>query len=629
MKNKVITSLNHKRIFSWIDIHFAQFILQYCRDNDPDVFLAAALVSRATHNGDICLDLNTSAETAILEKENGQEVLVCPNIERWLEKLCACPAIGVPGQKRPLILDTHNRLYLYRYWEYEKILTDLIYKRVHNPIIDLDIQRLTRSLRTHFSADTAESIDWQKIAAATAVLKKFSVITGGPGTGKTFTITKMLVLLLEQVSAGELKICLAAPTGKAAARLQESISRAIHTLNCSERVKNAIAAEVKTIHRLLRPIPDSPYFRYNMENPLPADIVVIDEASMVDLALMSKLVQAVPLDARLVLIGDKDQLASVEAGSVLGDICDRNILHGFSDDFRKQIFELTGEDLYGIQKESKPKPGLQDCIVVLNKSYRFPEDSSIGALSRHVNRGEAEVALSLLENTADDTIVWHDLDSTGDFLNILAKSIINGYRNYATSPDPISALESFARFKILCALRIGPFGAISINSFAEEVLGQAGLLPFDSTRTNPWYKGRPILITRNDYNLGLFNGDIGITWPDPEDPSRVPYVFFTAGDGRVKRFATHRLPEHETVFAMTVHKSQGSEFDDVVLLLPNKDYPVLTRELIYTGLTRAKQKFSIWTRPSIFSKAITRKIERTSGLRTSLWQHLARKPLRK
>jgi exodeoxyribonuclease V alpha subunit len=597
MKKSLIRSLYRKKIFSWMDIHFAQFIAQFCPDDDLEVFLAAALASRAIQNGNICLDLNKSAESIIFEKENGQAALVCPKIDRWVEKLHKCPAAGVPGEKRPLVLDSHNRLYLYRYWEYEKILAERIHKRIHDRVSDLDIDQLISSLNLHFAEDTDESTNWQKIAAATAVLKKITVITGGPGTGKTYTITKLLALLIEQASADELKICLAAPTGKAAARLQESIRQTIQTLNCQAHIKKAIPTAVQTIHRLLRSKSDSPYFHYNIENPLPADIVVIDEASMVDLALMSKLVQAVPDTARLVLIGDKDQLASVEAGSVLGDICDRNIRHGFSDEFRKKIFEISGEDLKIMQAGSKSKPGLQDCIVVLKKSYRFAEDSSIRALSRHVNIGRADKALEVLEHSKDDTVTWIDFGSNEDFLGILTQKIIHGYSQFLKSEDPLSALESFGRFKILCALRVGPFGVLSINNFAEEVLGQQGLIHFESHPASPWYKGRPILITSNNYNLGLFNGDIGLAWPESNSSSTELYVFFPAGDGRVKRYPTHGLPDHETVFALTVHKSQGSEFDEVILILPDRDYPVLTRELLYTGVTRAKQKFSIWTNP--------------------------------
>jgi exodeoxyribonuclease V alpha subunit len=518
-----------------------------------------------------------------------------------------------------LVLDSHNRLYLYRYWEYEKRLADLIQKRVQDGVNDLDIDHLNRSLNRYFAKGAGESIDWQKVAAVTAILKKFCVITGGPGTGKTYTITKLLALLLEQASVDAQKICLAAPTGKAAARLQESIRQTIQTLNCDARIRNAIPASVQTIHRLLRSKSNSPYFHHNRENPLPADIVVIDEASMVDLALMSKLVQAVPESARLILIGDKDQLASVEAGSVLGDICDRNILHGFSDEFRQKIIELSGIDLKTVQAGSPAKPGLQDCIVVLNKSYRFAGDSSIRTLSRHVNLGQGARALEVLRHSRDDTVAWVEFGSKGDFLNILAQKIIRGYSRFLKSEDPLAALESFGCFKILCALRVGPFGVISINSFAEEVLKQQGLIHFDTLPATKWYKGRPVLITSNNYNLGLFNGDIGIAWPNPDSSSGELCVFFPAGDGRLRRYPIQSLPDHETVFALTVHKSQGSEFDEVVLILPDKDYPVLTRELLYTGITRAKKKFSIWTHPSILSNTITRKIERTSGLRASLW----------
>ncbi|UCE54679.1 MAG: exodeoxyribonuclease V subunit alpha [Desulfobacterales bacterium] len=620
MKNKIISALYQREIFSRINIHFAQFISHFPSANDPDIFLAAALVSRATENGDICLDLNDNAETIILKQENGHDALICPKINRWVETLSVSPATGKPGEKRPLILDSQNRLYLFRYWEYEKILTDLILKRVHDHITDLDFPRLRRSLGTHFPKDSGEPIDWQKIAAVTAMLKKFSVITGGPGTGKTFMITKILVLLLEQVSGGALKICLAAPTGKAAARLQESIRRTKQSLNCDDKLKEAIPTEVKTIHRMLKPKPASPYFHYNAENPLSADIVVIDEASMVDLALMSKLVQAVPKNARLVLVGDKDQLASVEAGSVLGDICDRNNLHGVSDDLRRKILELTDDDMNAIVKGSRPEPGLQDCIVVLQKSHRFAVGSGIGRLSRAVNRGEADEALMVLEDAPDKTIALYEMGPAEEFFDTMAKKIIDGYRAYLESEDPAAALESFNRFKIVCALRMGPFGVRSLNKLAEQVLEQQGLIHLDTVHTNPWYKGRPILITRNDYNLGLFNGDIGITLPNPDAKTRELSVFFSAGDGEIKRFAIHRLPEHETVFAMTVHKSQGSEFDEVVLILPNKDYPVLTRELVYTGLTRSKNKFSVWATRSILRNTIKRKIERTSGLREALWK---------
>lgn len=620
MKNSIINILYQRGIFSKINIHFAHFIANLCGDRDPDIFLAAALVSRAAENGDVCIDLNDSAEKVILEQYNGNDGLICPKLDRWLEKMWTSPVTGRPGQRKPLILDDHNRLYLYRNWEYESVLAADIKSRVNDTTAKLDIKRLIQSISKQYPKEDGGILDWQKIAAVTALLKKICIITGGPGTGKTFTITRIMALLIEQDIPTQPKIYLAAPTGKAAARLQESIKQAIPGLNCSDGIKNAIPTDVKTIHRMLRPKSNSPYFHYHRENTLPADIVVIDEASMVDLALMSKLVQAIPMNARLILIGDKDQLASVEAGSVLGDICDRDNLHGFSEEYCKQILQITNEDLSAVIDKPASSPGLQDCIVVLRTSHRFTADSAIAGVSREVNRGNADKVIRLIENAADSSIMWHEMGEGPAFFNLLAQRIIDGYREYLSSPDPLSALQWLSRFKILCALRIGPFGVKAINKWAEQVLSQHGLIQLDLNISDPWYKGRPILITHNDYDLGLFNGDIGVTLPDPDSASEALYVFFPAGDGEIRRYAIHRLPEHETVFAMTVHKSQGSEFDEVVLILPNKDYPVLTRELVYTGLTRAKKKFTIWAQASVLRNTIKRRINRISGLREALWE---------
>jgi exodeoxyribonuclease V alpha subunit len=279
MKNSIINILYKKEIFSRINIHFAHFIANFCGDRDPDIFLAAALVSRAAENGDICIDLNDSAEKVILEKQNGNDGLICPKLDRWLEKILTAPVTGRPGQRRPLILDARNRLYLYRSWEYESILAEGIKSRVNDTTNNMDIQSLIQSIAKQYPEEDGAKLNWQKIAAVTALLKKICIVTGGPGTGKTFTITRIMALLLEQDIPNKPKICLAAPTGKAAARLQESIRQAIAGLNCSDRIKNAIPTEVKTIHRMLRPKPNSPYFHYNSENTLPADMVIIDEAS--------------------------------------------------------------------------------------------------------------------------------------------------------------------------------------------------------------------------------------------------------------------------------------------------------------------------------------------------------------
>jgi exodeoxyribonuclease V alpha subunit len=614
-----INDLRKNSLLSEIDIHFAKFIADFSADKDSDVFLAAALVSHATGTGDICFNLETAAGQLLAGTRDFKKPIECPDLDVWHEKLSASPAVGRPGQICPLILDHKNRLYLYRYWDYENSLSKSIKQRLQSPVTGLNFKPLKQTLDRLFPGSGRQEINWQKIAAAVACLKNFSVITGGPGTGKTFTVTKVLALLLEQVSGQKLNIYLAAPTGKAAARLKEAVEQAKSQMDCHESIKTAIPSEVFTIHRMLRPITGSPYFRFNRRNPLIADVVVVDEASMVDLALMAKLAEAVPENARLILIGDKDQLASVEAGSVLGDICGRNVIHGFSVPFINRIKELTGEDLEQEVNTSDSKSGLQDAIVVLQKSYRFAVGSGIGDLSRAVNRADTKTAFQMLADEDDRSITWQTLKADEELFENLSSQIVNGYQAYLKADDPAAALKRLQRFKILCALNIGPLGVQAINKLAEQVLRRQNLIQPDPNAENPWYAGRPVLITCNHYPLGLFNGDIGVTLPDTEAADNQLTVFFTGDNGEVRRFQPYQLPELTTAYAMTVHKSQGSEFDEVLFIMPDSDFPILTRELIYTALTRARKKISIWGTRSIIRKAIDRQIERASGLRDALW----------
>jgi exodeoxyribonuclease V alpha subunit len=555
----------------------------------------------------------------ILKDKNGQEAVSCPPIKRWRSKLESSSAVGRPGDKFPLILDNKDRLYLYRYWDYEKKLTDAIKQRIHQETAGIDFNLLKKGLDKLFPKSSDGGVNWQKVASLTALLKKFCIISGGPGTGKTTTVAKILALLVEQFNSPTFNILLAAPTGKAAARVTESIKNAKDHLNCSQTVKNAIPQEALTIHRMLGTKRESPYFRFNRDNPLPAEVVVVDEASMVDLALMSKLAQALPDTAKLVLIGDKDQLASVEAGAVLGDICDRNNVHGFSASYCQQILELSGENIGAAIDHCNPDPGLHDCIVNLTGSYRFGKRSGIGELSGSVNRGDFKKVLDLFKNKIQNTISLKTVKSQGDFYHLMTGEIITGYKEYLKANDPDQALKLFTRFKLLCALRVGPFGADAVNRLAEKILIEKNLIRKDRLYDNPWYKDRPVLITSNDYNLGLFNGDIGITLPDHGSDRGDLYVFFSGNDGESRRFSPYILPEHETVYAMTVHKSQGSEFENVLLILPDRDSPVLTRELLYTAITRARKTIKVLGTETIMESAVSRKIERKSGLRDALW----------
>jgi exodeoxyribonuclease V alpha subunit len=321
----------------------------------------------------------------------------------------------------------------------------------------------------------------------------------------------------------------------------------------------------------------------------------------------------------LLIVGDKDQLASVEAGSVLGDICDRQVIHGFSEDILSQIVNYTGMSRQHFHQLPDNDAALQDCICVLQKNYRFSSQSGIGGVSRAINQGDMENAMDLLKNPSGTAVEWEEISTPQELRNRLAHVILAGYKKYLTMKDPVLAMGAFNEFKILCALKIGPFGAGAVNRLAEQILSREKLIGKQSGAGGPWYRGRPVMVTRNSYKLGLFNGDIGITLADQDDSDGQLLVYFQDASGGVRRFLPHRLPEHETVFAMTVHKSQGSEFNHVLLILPDKDYPLMTRELIYTGLTRARRKVSIWGTESVLTTAISRRIERSSGLRQALW----------
>ncbi|HEA68282.1 MAG TPA: exodeoxyribonuclease V subunit alpha [Desulfobacterales bacterium] len=609
-----------KDFFSQIDIHFAKFVERLSGNENPEIFLAAALVSRVTGNGDTCLDLATVTEDRLPAPPYKREQMILPPLDIWRDKLAKSPVVGKPGDYRPLILDKEDRLYLYRYWIYEKRLSDSIKNRTMEDVSEINWIGLKESLRRLFSKDAGEGTNWQTVASVTAVLKKFCVISGGPGTGKTFTVAKILALFLEQAEGKKLRIFLSAPTGKAAARLKESMQTAKQTLRCNEKIRSAIPEEAFTLHRMLKSIPDSPYFHYNSENPLPADIVVIDEASMVDLALMSKLVEATPVDARIILIGDKDQLASVDAGSVLGDICNRNEIHRFSEKHCSIIKELTGEKIEISNCGSFPKNRIQDAIVELKQSFRFPKGSAIGRFSQAVKNGDADRAIELLQNADRPTIKWKKIRSPKDLHGALGEVAVKHYAKPFQTDDPSLALDYFNRFKILCAVKKGPLGVEAINKSIEQILEREGFIDAETRADNIYYKGQPILITRNDYNHDLFNGDMGVIMPVEGAYDHELNLFFPGTLSGTKRLPLYQLPPNETAYAMTVHKSQGSEFDDVVLVLPDQDFPVLTRELLYTAVTRARRNVLIWGSEPILRNMISRKIERTSGLRDALWK---------
>ena len=594
---------------SAIDRHFADFILGESGGTSAILKVAASLLSNAVGSGNICLNLAEIAGKEI--RIDGGQISV-PEFENLHTSLLETPVVGSPGDFRPLVLDGDGRLYLYRYWKYEQDLARVILGKAAIPSDRIDQVLLANGLDRLFPGVAEKGADWQKVAVLAALRKKCCIISGGPGTGKTSTVVKIIALLLEQAKNEPVRIALAAPTGKAAARLKESVGSMTETLDCADAIIDHIPYEVSTIHRLLGPISGSVRFRYSDKNPLPYDVVIVDEASMVALPLMAKLAAALKPDARFILLGDRDQLASVEAGAVLGDMCGGGQEEIFSTEFSDLFANLSGDRIPSAPPGERLPP-LADSLVVLKKNYRFPADSGIGAVGRAVNAGKGADAIAILKGDATD-IDWHDVPRPDELKKVLTEAILDGYAMYLAAGTVAEALGRFDAFRVLCALRQGPYGVADINVLIEEILMGRGLIDPQQR----WYKGRPVLITVNDYNLKLFNGDVGITFPDSEGDGS-PRVFFPAPDGGVRNLSPVRLPAHETVFAMTIHKSQGSEFDRVHMLFPENDSPILTRELIYTGITRAREKVDIWGSEDVFVSAVSRRTDRKSGLREALW----------
>ena len=635
-----------------LDRSLAQFLAELDESASPLLLLAAALASHQLGQGHVCLDLEATLsdpDFALSLPPEGEEAqsLVLPSqilqgltLERWLDA-CRCSALLAPSA--PLVL-RGSCLYLWRYWDYEQRVASHILQRLRMPAQEppLLAERLARLFPEPLMVAGERLTDWQKLACALAARGRFTLITGGPGTGKTTTVVRLLALLQEAAMAegNALRLSLAAPTGKAAARLTESIGGQVASLPLDEPIKRQIPSTVTTLHRLLGSQPGSRHFRHDAGNPLPLDVLVVDEASMIDLEMMVNLLEALPAHARLILLGDKDQLASVEAGAVLGDLCRDAERGGYSVQTRVWLESRTREPWPDGHLIASEQP-LAQHIVMLRHSRRFDSRSGIGQLALAVNAGEATSARAVLgEGYAD----LHRIQLLGEMDSALERLLLQGidqrargYMHYlqvlhaqrpaieASGDDwddwAVAILAAFDRFRLLCAVRKGRWGVEAMNLRIAQALRGAGLLESDQG----WYEGRPVLVTRNDYSLGLMNGDIGIALKLPDDENgerrQVLRVVFPRNDGSggLRHILPSRLNAVETVFAMTVHKSQGSEFEHCALLVPDTLNPVLTKELLYTGITRAKCWFSlIESRAGLFEQAVLRRVERRSGLREAL-----------
>ncbi|MEL7614455.1 exodeoxyribonuclease V subunit alpha [Vreelandella titanicae] len=703
-----------------LDLALVRFLDRETHNAPPLLLLGAALASHQLGRGHVCLDIAATLEApdfALSLPPEGDDlndppplpshVLATLTLSEWQAALHHPTLISDGPGNTPLVVSysgNTSKLYLRRYWQFEQTLHQEIAARLASAELDktggreLQLakgddshpQILKSALDALFPA--TNTLDWQKTACALAARSPFAIITGGPGTGKTTTVVRLLALLqtlqLAEPNAHPLRIRLAAPTGKAAARLNESIAGQVKDLPLSglesllgeqpaASSSNAIdiPTEVTTLHRLLGARADTRHFRHNAANPLALDVLVVDEASMVDIEMMTALLSALPASAKLVLLGDKDQLASVEAGAVLGDLCRRADAAHYTPTTAQWLAELTDHPLPETLIDPEGQP-LDQAITMLRVSHRFTETSGIGQLAQAINqplsealreRDKHQAVHGVLNNGYADL---HHLVLKPDAQNedsALERLVITGspqrfpnagegrtnfkgepiapptgYQYYLNTlaserPDTSLAFEengdvydawakqvlsAYSRFQLLCALRKGPWGVEGLNLRIAKTLRREKLLfGNDNTLEKGWFEGRPVLVTQNDYGLKLMNGDIGITMavPDPRTPSKsLLRVAFPTSDAEnpIHWVLPSRLHAVETVFAMTVHKSQGSEFQHTALLLPQTPNPILTRELVYTGITRARDWLTlIEAKRGILNDAVTREVMRVSGMR--------------
>ncbi|MBR9879130.1 MAG: exodeoxyribonuclease V subunit alpha [Gammaproteobacteria bacterium] len=687
--------------YGWIrdlDAALPHRLARLAPDGDASCLLAAMLVSHQAGQGHLLLDLNQARrqpETLIaVARDVARDDTAPPPPEAllgrlgddWMNRLQRWSAVAQGPGASPLVLEA-ERLYLRRYWRNEQRVASAIAARLStpgtptkdhptedaptedHPTADSDAARLRPVLDTLFppSDPRADQAASQKLACALGARAPFAVITGGPGTGKTTTVIRLLALLQTQAIAergAPLAIRLAAPTGKAAARLSESIRDQIAALDelplpDAAQVRASIPHEVSTLHRLLGARPDTRHFHHHRLNPLPLDMVAVDEASMVDIDMMAALLDALPPHARLVLLGDKDQLASVEAGAVLGNLCARAEQGHYRNDVSDWLEAATGLSLPEALHDGDGR-ALDQSVAMLRHSFRFDDASGIGQLARAINAGDSRRALAVLDDTAFPQAQRQALPRANErrlmtlALDGRGQDAAWGSRFYlgAITPRPdtpeagaleqsallrprpslsservewdrwaSAILEAHAQFQLLTPLRAGHYGVESLNQRIEQALARAGLIDKPDHSTH-WYEGRPVLVTGNDYALKLMNGDIGIAlkvpveFANPEAGTTLR-VAFPAGDGQggIRWVLPSRLQRVETVFAMTVHKSQGSEFVHTALVMPDTLSPILTRELVYTAVTRAKKTFTLLSASDVvLAKAIERRIARQSRL---------------
>ncbi|MGP1871606.1 MAG: exodeoxyribonuclease V subunit alpha [Arsenophonus sp.] len=611
----ILKRASELNLLNYLDIQLA---IRLVKDENNVLLLVFALLSSETRSGHVCLFIDKLEPIYLFNGKQTEiafelwEAIGSPSISKIYAELKQSDAVCNVSQSmilsKPLIL-SGNKLYFQRMWADEGIVANFFSQ--HSLEI-INEQHLITILNYFFTSSNIQN--WQKIAIAIAVTSRISVISGAPGTGKTTIVARLLATLVK-LSKKKIIIKLATPTGKAAARLIESLNNALLNLNLSSEEKEIIPKEAYTIHRLLGSQQNRQLFRYHKTNKLLLDVLIIDEASMIDLYMMARLVEAIPDHARVIILGDKDQLSSVEAGAVLSELC-RFSEYGYSYKRAMQLSKITGYDLSNFVSNNGVK--IKDRICLLRKNYRFNEESEIGQFSRAINQNNIKLVEQLLIQKGTN-ISFHSINLSETYIKFLYDAAIY-YRSYLDmikqDRNPEEIISAFNSFRLLTALRDGSYGVIGLNNNLEQLLHHQGSIRYTNSSLNRNYEGRPIIITKNDHSLGLFNGDIGIMLRDNNQDLK---VYFQLPNGLVKKIQPNRLSQYETAFVMTVHKSQGSEFDHAALILPPVLTSIINKELIYTGITRAKNKLTIYANKHIFIKALLIQTERHSGFKDRLF----------
>ena len=619
----LLREFNDAGVLAGADAHVAARLAAIAGEPHQAVLLAAALAVRAPRLGHVHVDLASIRDTAAVDTEEPVELwaLPWPDADAWLECVAASELVAVgetdDAAERPLRL-VGSWLYLDRYWAEERRVADALLAMSATAAQGVSVDQLAGGITRLFAGDPDRR---QAMAAASAVLRRLAVVAGGPGTGKTTTVARVVALLCEQaVHAGDRMplIALAAPTGKAAARLEEAVHAEAVQLDVADPIREQLLAlQASTLHRLLGRRPGSnSRFRHDRNQRLPHDVVIVDETSMVPLSLMARLVEALRPQARLVLVGDPGQLASIEAGAVLGDIVGPAAERMVIGPAARRLLEAA----CGVAVDaSDPAPGVTigDGIVVLDRVHRF--GGGIAGLASAVRRGDADAVLELLEDPPDD-VTWIPVDASTDSIDDLepvkAGAVSAGAAVFeaAAAGDGLAALGALRSFRILCAHRRGAYGVSTWTARVEGWL-EAELGGFSTA--DPWYVGRPLLVNENDYELRLYNGDTGVIIRSAGEPDRVSAAFERRGE--VVLYSPSRLSAIDTVYAMTIHKSQGSQFDTAAVLLPDPGSRILSRELLYTAVTRARQRLIVAGTEDAIRLAVRRPVARASGLRQRLW----------